>query len=292
MRRLAEMVKEYGRNSEVLGEWEYKDIYNEEGSKKVDSDDEFEKIYGDDLKYKERRTVLMNMAKSYREMFEAESKLYHERSLRLMHYNGFLLAALGLILASNKDFHPGFLICTTLLFVLLGCIFGQKHKQSIIAGLKADWYLCEKWKKFLIKFFDYPENINLTRDFYIPPIYGMSNYDDKFNDKEEDSWVKICPNDVYERNKFEPLISCCFRKMTNMHFGDIVTVFWILIFCLVACFSLCNSGISFSVGSHTNEVELKMNSTSEGFPGLKPELGKRPAETQSLSLASETDATQ
>jgi len=216
--------------------------------------EEFKKIYfysnkgkeedrkkGEGEDYIEKRTVLMDMAKSYRTMIEMENKLYNDRTLWFIHCNGFLIAALGLMLANNKDINPLLMIFITLVFTFFGCILAQKFSREIIKGRHGSWYLRERWRCFLREFFGYQKDkhINLTRDFYIPPITGLSEADHEafelLDEKEKQknpelgqdqkNWVTLCKKEKFTKCSV-PVFNSIFESIEKkwMYLGGIVTV--------------------------------------------------------------------
>jgi len=135
--------------------------------------EKFKEIYFPNDNNEDKNKTLFAMAVVYREMIDIENRLMNNRTTWFLTFNGFLFAALSIILAYYKD-HPGFLIFVSLVFVFCGCIHALwVFRQEVDNGHAALAYTRSRWKAFVNAFYGYKIS-DLSKDFFVPPIIGLS----------------------------------------------------------------------------------------------------------------------
>jgi len=146
--------------------------------------DDFKKMYySNDDNPEKKRMVLFEMAAIYRSMIEYENRLINDRTKWFLSLNGFLFAALGIMLASGKV-ASGFLICVSFVFAALGCVLALRiFREGILVAFKASRSIQDRWKEFLNTFFNYPIS-NLNNDFYVPLIIGYTDENPPIDDSK------------------------------------------------------------------------------------------------------------
>jgi len=168
----------------------YKSHINNKGSNGGCCEGEDDSEGEDNEDYVEKRKVLMGMATAYREMIDIENRLVYNRTYILVYVNGFLIAASGFLVGTDKcNFWVKILVL--ILFAILGIGSAIRYAIEINKCCRATWYLRERWRKFLEKFYPCADKkIHLIRDYTLPPMIGLSASDEL---DEVYSTVTSCP---------------------------------------------------------------------------------------------------
>ena len=135
---------------------------------------DFKNMYlSDDPEQKRKSKVLFKMAEVYRDLGQIESRIIDNKTTWFVGLNAFLFAALGVILANYRGEHL-FLIVTSLVFAILGCVLAiWVYRAGMNNACEGIFHLQTRWIEFLNICYDcelLPTQLNTN--CYLPPIMG------------------------------------------------------------------------------------------------------------------------
>jgi len=221
---------------------EFRKIYFYRNKGKGEEDEkEKEAAGGED--YVEKRTVLMEMAKAYREMFNVENTLVHNRTNCFLVLNGFLIAAVAAALTRYKEIKEAGAECVLILAALCIAIVGitavLKYRREINKGRRANLFLQARWKKFIKTFYKYrlkndnPDKtwIFLSRECILPPVLGLSAREEahakqKMDECKECKVGEECEECKIRESDYKPAIWVDDGKNKGRHYEYASTDTW------------------------------------------------------------------
>jgi len=176
------MSNDNDTKDELIKEFRKIYFYRNKGKK---GDDKMEEEGKGGMDYVEQRTVLMDMAKAYRDMFYGENTLAHNRANHFLVLNGFLIAAIAAVLTRIKDIEEIvklYLLIPVLCVAVVGILSVLKYRREINKSRRANLFLQARWKKFIKTFYRYCKENNISEDRWIflsrecilPPVLGLS----------------------------------------------------------------------------------------------------------------------